>query len=171
MSLPEYFNEMKSIHELILQLIENEDNNQEIFQKLNRLLDDSKFRENKYKFRSLLYLLIKIADNYHRSPTFFNQIEIILNLFKTEIQKYFSNSEIFRIFKTNKRILLFLIEEKILIIDQNIAQKILNIPNEKAKYPQYFYPEIEPFISDKTKIRFDNENESKKSINVFVLIM
>ena len=67
----------------------------------------------------------------------------------------FSNYEIFLIFKSNKRILLFLIEEGILTVDKIIASKIQENDFEYANYRHYFYPEIKPFI-EKSK---DNNDE------------
>ena len=55
--------------------------------------------------------------------------------------KLMTNSEIFNLFQSNKRILLFLIENKIIIIDYYIYLKIY----EKDNYLAYFYPEISDY--------------------------
>ena len=76
---------------------------------------------------------------------------LIINNFEFPhtFKRYFSYSEIFNIFKSNKRILLFLVEQQIIIIDEFIAKKITNIDIYiEAKYPQYFQPEIQPFINE-----------------------
>ena len=72
----------------------------------------------------IIRLIVKISNNYHRSPNFFDKIFQILNIFKTDIQQTFTNFEIFKLFKSNKRILLFLIEESILKFDQSIIDHI-----------------------------------------------
>ena len=96
-----------------------------------------------------MHLISKIENNYHRFPYFFSKIERILLFFKESVKKYFSNSEIFNIFKSNKRILLFLIEQRIIVIDEYIAKKITKTEKfTEAKYPQYFQPEILPFINE-----------------------
>ena len=92
------------------------------------------------------------------------------------MKKYFTNSEIFNIFQSNKRILLILFDEKIINIDKYIAAKINN------KYRIYFEPEIHLFnekVDKQSESFYDNrkigENESqicnlirKDSINEFI---
>ena len=58
------------------------------------------------------------------------------------LSNYFTNDEIFNIFKNNKRILLYLFDEKVIIFDQNILYKIINKNYEESNYTQYFMPEI-----------------------------
>lgn len=144
-----YIKDMKKIQENLLSYIENDANVEEKFQNLNTILDDLKIRENKHELKSLLHMILKIANNHHRGPDFFTKIERLLTVFKEEMTKNFSNSEIFSIFKTNKRILLFFIEEGILILDNYVAKKFLSKQYIKNKYPQYFFPELKPFIDDK----------------------
>ena len=61
-----------------------------------------------------LHMISKIASDHHRLPNFINKIEKILKYLKDDITRYFSNSSIFNIFSESKRILLFLLEEKII---------------------------------------------------------
>ena len=98
---------------------------------------------------------------HHRFPNFFfSKIERILQFFKKDIRKYFSNSEIFNIFAGNKRILLFLIEQQIIIIDEYISKKIATTDKYiKGNYPQYFHPEIQPFINEEWFPKYDPEVE------------
>ena len=104
---------------------------------------------NKHEFKSLLHLILRISDNHYRGTNFFNKIEKILLFFKDDIKNKMSNSEIFQIFKSNKRILLFLIEEKIMILDEIIAESFLQTKFNKAKYFEYFLPEIKPLLNEK----------------------
>ena len=48
---------------------------------------------------------------------------IYFKYFMKIIKKYYSNAEIFDIFKSNKRLLLFLIEQKLIVFDQYCYQK------------------------------------------------
>ena len=76
---------------------------------------------------------------------------LIINNFEFPhtFKRYFSYSEIFNIFKSNKRILLFLIEQQIIVIDQYIVIRITTTEKFiESKYPQYFQPEIQPFINE-----------------------
>ena len=56
-------------------------------------------------------LFSSILNIYKRNNNFFNKKEPILEQMKNEITKTFKNSKIFKPFKGNKLLLLFLIEE------------------------------------------------------------
>ena len=108
MNAKKYIEEMKNIQENLISYIDNEENYKNlinIFQKIN-------IHEDKFKIKSLFHLLLQISNNYHRVSDFFSKIERIIQQFKEDIKKYFSNTELYLIFQSNKRLLLFLIEEK-----------------------------------------------------------
>ena len=150
MSFQAYLDTMKDIQDNILNFLEEEVNSEENFLILEKIFKDTKISDNIYDILSLLHLISRIWNNSYRFPNFFSKLERILLIFKKDIKKYFSNSEIFNIFKSNKRILLFLIEQQIIVFDENIAKKIAcTYKYIEAKYPQYFQPEIQPFINEK----------------------
>lgn len=95
-----------------------------------------------HELDSTLRLILNIANNHHRSNDFFSKIEKIILIFKNEIKQSYSNLDIFNNFKSNKRILLFLIEEKIMKMDKTIASIINKGIYKESKYPNYFFPEI-----------------------------
>ena len=144
-SIKDFLEKMIEIQNNLLDFIENEDN----FNNLQQFLNEQKIQDNKDDITLILHLITKIANNYHHLPLFFDKIDRILGFFQHEIQKYFSNSEIFNIFKSNKRILLFLIESNILILDKYIVNRILTNKYFKNDYQHYFFPEIRPFIKEK----------------------
>ena len=154
---------MNEIQEHILNFLEEEANSDINFLILEDKLNNLIISDNHYYLLSLLHLISKIANNHHRFPLFFSKIERILLIFKEDIKKYFSNSEIFNAFKSNKRILLFLIEQQIIIFDEYIVKKITNTNKYKeAKYPQYFQPEIQPFINEKWFPKYLDEKINKE---------
>ena len=118
------------------------------FQDFQSLIDDKKIRDSHYDLKTFLHLLLKIANNHYRSPTFFNKIEKILLLFQEDIKKFFSNFDVFNIFKKNKRVLLFLFEEKILTPDGAISYIITTKKYKQRFYPQYFYPEFKSIFNE-----------------------
>ena len=155
MNSQEYLDMMKDIQENILNFLE-EAKFEENLLILKDIFNNSKISNSQYDLLSLLHLISKIGNNFHHFPNFFSKIERILLIFKIDIKKYFSNSEIFNIFRSNKRILLFLIEQKIIAIDEYIVKKIVKTDKYiKAKYPQYFQPEIQPFINEKWFPKYD----------------
>ena len=133
MNSKEYLGEMKKIQLNLLDLLDYENEVEEKYQTLKNIFDDIKIHDNEYKIKSLMYLLLHISNDHHREEGFFGKIEHILKLFKDDLQKYFSNSELFHIFKNNKRILLFLIEEKIINFDEFIAKRIIKDEYLKKK--------------------------------------
>ncbi|KAK8853725.1 hypothetical protein M9Y10_016268 [Tritrichomonas musculus] len=167
-----YLGEMKKIQENLLNFIDEETGVDENFQNLKVVFDEFKIVDDKNILKSTLHLLSRVIDNHHRGPSFFDKIEKIITLLKSYITKYYSNLEIFNIFKRNKRILLFLIEEKIITMNQSIVLKLLSDKYVNRKYPEYFSPEIKPFIKEnwfpkrlKNKILFklpENFNEKRK---------
>ena len=160
MSIQDYINEMMLIQSDFLEFIENETEGEEEFKKLTKLFEDLKISENQHKLKSILHLLIKISNNHHRNHVFFTKIEQIILHFKADIKKYFSNSEIFDIFKSNKRILLFLIEEHIMIFDEYIFNRITTKKFIDSKYPFYFSPEIKPFLTNDWIVKYQTTFEN-----------
>ena len=150
-NIQEYMDEMKTIHSYIIIFLDNEGNIEENFQNIIHIFDDHKVHDDRHKIKLLLHLFTKLINNHYRSPNFFNKFEQILLYFKGDMKKYFPNWEIFNIFKSNKRILLFLIDEKILFIDKYIINSFLIGQNSNkyidSDYLQYFSPEIQQFVS------------------------
>ena len=78
--------------------------------------------------------------------------------FKQSLQQTFSNSEIFEIFKGSKRILLFLFNEKVIIIDEYIVFRITSNEFSIFKYCEYFEPEIKPFLTKEFIEKYEESN-------------
>ena len=152
----------KEIHKKILDLFDTEQYIEENFQNFQFFLNEQRIGEIKSELRLMLQLIIKIANEHYRYPDFFNKIEQILLKFKKQIKKNFINKEIFNIFKSNKRILLFLINKKIIIIDQYIVDTLTESKYQHASYHSYFAPEINSFI-DQISI----ENIDKEKYDLF----
>ena len=106
-----YIEDMKTIYEKILDFLEGEVGNTN----LDDIIND-KFLD----YLSLLHLILKISNNHHRCENLYGKIKEILQLFKEDIKTKISNFQIFNIFKSNKQILLFLIEEGLLTFDEQI---------------------------------------------------
>ncbi|KAK8835263.1 hypothetical protein M9Y10_027873 [Tritrichomonas musculus] len=159
MSIEEIRDRMKKIQSALLEFLEDESNAEENYEIFLRVINEYHMAEDKYKIKSILQLINEIGSNHQRVPNFISKIERILENFKKDIQKFFSNSEIFELFKYNKRILLFLIEEKIVIIDEYIVLQITG-DDYKCEDCEYFGPEIKPFLTDEfiQKHRCKNSN-------------
>ena len=162
-NLLENFN---NIQEAFLDYLDNEENIDKNFENFNQLFEDAKIRDCKHEFRLFLHFILKVTNNRHHTPNFFNKIDRILQFLKDDF-KEFKNEIIFQLFQGNKRILLFLIEEKILIVDKYFVKRIISKKYLAKNYPQYFAPEIKPFLKEKWFPKYDPNND-KLTNNVWV---
>ena len=157
-NIEKFLEKYKNIQEAFLEFIDDEENIEVNIQILKQLLGDTKSRDYKHHVRLFLSLLLQISNCHHRGPNFFSKIDRILHLFSDDIKKY-NNDEIFQLFQSNKRLLLFLIEEKILTVDEYFVKQIGSEKYLSKKYPQYFMPEIKPFMEEEWFTKFDSIDE------------
>ena len=158
MSIVETKEKMKMIQSVLLEFLEDESNAEENYEKFFKIFTEYQITEDKYIFKAMLVLLSAIGNNHRRVPNFISKLEQILTKIKKDIQNHFSNSEIFLIFKSNKRILLFLFEEKIITIDEYIVLQITSNRFYRKNYTEYFLPEIKPFLTEE----FIQKNRSRR---------
>ena len=151
----EYSCEMKKLQRILLEYIDKEDNIEENYQNFVYFITEHNFNENKHKIKTFLYLLSNITKSHYKGPKFHQKVEQILLYFKSIIKDNFSNDEIFKIFKGSMKILLFLVQEKILTIDTSISSKKINDKN----FIQFFKPELEG-----TYDKFDKNFYEKRKI-------
>ena len=149
MSIQKYCDEMANIQIKLHEFLDCELKAENKYQDLKNIFDDIKIYDNRHQFKSILHLLLKISNNYHQKSNFFDKIGQIIKILENCIKQYFTNSEIFDIFKSNKRLLLYLFESNILKMDENIVKQMITGKYLLRKYPQYFSPEIRPFINTK----------------------
>ena len=145
MTFEESLQEMKNIQEKLHDYLEDNGNNTT----LKDIFEDNRYHEDLNELIPLLHFVLKIFNNHYRDENFCSKIEEILLFFKEDMKTKLSNSELFHIFKSNKKILLFLQQEGILTFDEQIVKKIINDKYLEANYPKYFSPEIRPFVNKK----------------------
>lgn len=163
--IQDYAIKMTYIQEILLEFIGNDDTSEEDFQKLIQNFEDhQQFRSNNHELKMLLNLISKIEEYHHRAKNFNFKIEKIIKYYQDNIMNFFSNSELFNIFIKNKRILLFLFNEKIIIPDMDIFNIVITnfgdyVPDcsryqdyydntdNYYKYLEYFYQEFRNFYS------------------------
>ena len=165
MSITDCLEKYKEFQEKFLDLIDKQDNVEEHFQNILIIFQDEKIQDDKNKLKLLLHFIASIANNHYRESNFFDKIEKILDNFQEKITKYYSNKEIFDIFKSNKRILLFLFETKIIKFDQYIYNTITTDEYIKKDYPQYFQSEINSKYNDNKPIPENFEEKRKRGEN------
>ena len=149
MSIEEYLDQIENIQTAFLEFIDDDDDVEEKFLNLYLILNNKKIRDNKHGLKLFLHHIASVCTNHHRGPNFFSKVERVILIFKDEITKYYLNYEIFNIFKKDKRILLFLIEENMIIFDERVAKTMIGLKYVNKNYPQYFAPEMKAFMNEK----------------------
>lgn len=177
--MQEYITEMKLIHKNILDFVDSDEDLESKYEELGRVLNPTQIKKNKFGLIEILYIILCIANKHYRSYNFFDKIERMLLLLKEDIKNTFTNNEIYDFFQTNNRILLFLLQEKLLTIDKYVHEAIhrnilinntpyleINafMPNEnQARY--YFSPELDPSEPPVCKDDFDADTFNQKRKN------
>lgn len=133
MDFNEYLDGMSKIQNSLLEYVEND---QETDQNLIQLINEYKISNNKKELKQFIHIFMQILNNHHRQHDFYDKVLKILTFIKNDIKKYFANDEIYNLFESNNRIILFLINEEILILNEYICKKINH---------EYFAPEISVF--------------------------
>ncbi|KAK8871824.1 hypothetical protein M9Y10_007569 [Tritrichomonas musculus] len=163
MSFTESINKKKKIEESLLEFLEEESNAEENYENFVQVIKDQKIQEDKYELKSLIQMISEIGNNHQRIFNFIEKMERLLILLKTDLNKYFTNSEKYEFFKGNKRLLLFLIEEKIVTIDETIFSSLTSEDNKVMRYIEYFGPEIKEILTeDFIETYFNKHTEVKK---------
>lgn len=107
MNYQEYISKKREIYDVLIQFIEDERDDDSSFQELIDTFNRQKIQENEEELTLFFCLVVQIS-NHHRFPNFFEKIKQILQYFQKIIEQNYLNSEIFKIFKSNRIIMLFL---------------------------------------------------------------
>lgn len=149
MKVGQFVKKMKLIYNKLINYIEENDNDEILFQEVSNIFDEQKIRDDAQSLKSFFTMIVKIGNYHQHNPNFFTKIYKILELFKNDIMKSFTNITIFNIFKSNKIIFLFLLEQGIMTLDETIISTITNTEYKAFYYDQYFDPEITNFKLNK----------------------
>ena len=163
-NINEYVNKMKKAHALLLDFLEKEEYLDEDYDNLIKLYDELNFKSKKEYLEEFLILISTISKNHHHNRTFYTKIIKILDKYEQDISRNFTSHEIFQIFKNSKRILLYFIEKKMIIITKDIADVMLNPKHIKFYYDSYFYPELKDFVKQKPDIKYIDRFEELRQI-------
>ena len=151
MNFKEYVDQNKEIQNKLLLFFDQEDKIEENYTSLIELFTNYKIIDNLHELKSLLYLISNISNNHYQTPKFIFKIERVLEFLKSSLKNNFTNQQIFSIFKNSKRILLILIEQKIITFDETILKKISSPKYFRKSYHQFFFPEISGKINTENK--------------------
>ena len=162
MGIKEYIARLKIFYHTFLEFVDNGIEIPESFQHIITFFKDNHFGENADELGSMLHIIYKISSQHIRNSLFLSKIYQIILYFQDQIKRTFSNSEIFRIFRSDKLLLQFLFKQKIIIIDENIVN--LLIEEHGQFYSNFFYPEIKPFL-ETVKQKIETEHFTNQQIS------
>ena len=159
MSISSYLEKMKQIQYNLLVFTDRDQNKEENYQNLIDQFNGFQVRKQQSEIKLIFQLIMQISNNHHRSSNFFQKLEKVLLYFTDSFNKYFTNSEIFDLFKNNKRILLFLFKKKIITIDDYIK----NYFSETNDYKKYFEKELNNFVNQNSQKRVKKMRKKRQN--------
>lgn len=179
MNFLDYLGKKKELYNSLLNFIEDDTDIQENFYILTNYLNAFQLSDDRDELKEIFNTLLRVTRNHHRDKNFFNKIEKILSYFEKKIKECFTNHEIYKIFKKDKRVLLFLLENNILVLDKFIAinhllkikyfsydsfnQHVLNNQkNEKEVYQKY--KQFDSFTYSNTLLKVRQNNRATKIV-------
>lgn len=150
-----YLEKKKQLQKKLLDFVEIDGDNQKEFQLLLQICKEQNIPGDRNEFLAFLYLLCVISINHYRNSKFLKNIEQILFNFRDDISKSFTYYEIFHIFKYSKRIIFFLIQNEMIILDKKIVTSY--VTRNSIQCPKYcFYiSEMCQFMSPAMKEQVD----------------
>ena len=146
-----YIKKMKDLYNILLSYLDNCTEDEEDFFLLFDFIENQKIKENKDELIEFFLIVVNICNNHHRNKFFLQKIEKIISSFFDIFKQNFIEPEIFHIFETNKRILFFLVQNKIITLT-NKEMKIGNVTYRIYLNDQYLD------LKDENKIKI-GEND------------
>lgn len=157
-----YLKEKKELQKSLLKYFENIEDDNDDYLYCILLLDDQNILNDRQDLKDYLILLLNITNNFHRPPNIYQKIDRIFQQLHKAVKEFFSNKELFSIFKSSKIILLYLIEEKYINIDKSIFNIISKDKYKKRDYLSFFYYEIQSFLSPALKQEIEKRLAEQK---------
>ncbi|KAK8857638.1 hypothetical protein M9Y10_016044 [Tritrichomonas musculus] len=133
------------LYNTILEFLEGSDEiNQQCFKEFCENMHNFNIEGDREEMAQFLSILKSISDHHHRDADFNANIKKILKHFQDQIKQTLSNEKIFRIFESNKLIVLFLLKNGIIDFTETIYKELINnIEANGNRYCHFFYPELE----------------------------
>ena len=159
-----FCDEYSEIQSLLLTYLDTSDNNQDTnSQNLSNLIQElkkKKIEDDRSSLDDFLRMLVHIASNHHRSIDFFPKIANLLVSLKTEIQKYYSNEDLFNLFSHAEPVIV-LLKDNLFQFTNEVNTIINSKDNQDLK--QYYYP-------DDKKNEIENQKTGENHNQICTLI-
>ena len=162
MNIEEYISQKKKVEDAIIRLLEQSERNENLdLTEMSNYINDQEIQEDGNELRQFIHLIVSISKSFHRFSNFYDVIIQIFEMVKDLFPKYLTNKETYDILKSDKRLILYFIENKILHVDSVIAHQMMRKPNIMANY---FYNELKNYIVAEKGLDFSNQIQKENSI-------
>lgn len=135
--IQQHLKEMSELNSKILTFLDENEDEDANYKSIIQSIDDIKIVNDRLKLIEFLHLIQSIANNYHRRGQFYEKIERIIIKILPKISEFFTQEQIFNIFCTNNRLLLFLINEKVIELNHFLINKVIH--DRKFTNLMYFF--------------------------------
>lgn len=178
----------RELQSLILNFIEMDSDDGDIFQTLVQFIENNNISKNKEDLLDLLHIILNISRNHQRNDAFFPRIIQIIKYLLPSIQTFFTNLDIHNIFQESLILIHYFILNDILVIDQDIINLLnrldykyqtgfnqlhrrkINFSIEKIPYKNLFFYFYFKSLNDENqqkKIQAEIEKEFGLDIETF----
>ena len=115
MNIEEYISQKKKVEDAIIRLLEQSERNENLdLTEMSNYINDQEIQEDGNELRQFIHLIVSISKSFHRFSNFYDVIIQIFEMVKDLFPKYLTNKETYDILKSDKRLILYFIENKIL---------------------------------------------------------
>ena len=168
--IQKYVEEKKELYNHLLEFLEESDLSNLNFNNLTNFINSKHYLEKHDEILYILRLIVSIANNYHLNGDFFKKIEQIIEYHKDKIKQILSNTEIFDSIKSNKKILLYFLQNEILTLNKSICDEIISKNDGNGSpYCYFFIKEIRKsfgsFIEEE-RIKAIEDELQRKNIDI-----
>lgn len=140
---------MRLFYSLFLKFVEGGSDTPDNYNEFVTTIKSNNLGENPDELRSILHIIHKVSFHHKRQPNFISKVHKTILFFSDQIKESFSNSDLYRIFRSNKLLLIFLFEQKIITVDEDIIYRLYE--KYKKEDSNYFYTEFKPFLNHKSE--------------------
>ncbi|KAK8836284.1 hypothetical protein M9Y10_039919 [Tritrichomonas musculus] len=155
MEIIDEINKKENLHPRILDFIDEKEDKEEKYYELIEFVNESKISQNKQDLQDILYLLLNISNNHHRESDFINKMIRILQFLQTDLNEFFTNDDIYKIFEPNMLLIFHLIQNELITPNDFIIRGIL----DKRPNRYFLYPVIKSYINE-----IEKKNDLEKQI-------
>lgn len=138
MTLQRFIENNVKIQANLLRYLDSVDGYEEKYSNLLMIINDQDITKDIHDFKLFLKLIGKISKYHNRSENLYCKLCQLFRFVGDEIKHFFSNFEIFNLFKNNKLIIQILVDTNIIQIDEQIKCVMMKTKYIKAKYLEYF---------------------------------